>query len=178
MQVIGLIASLAREVVSGYSLSREVVFWDMTDATPTRAQRFRAVVVPAAERAGYVGHGAKARFARDTGMPDSSVTRLWQGTALPDARFYEAIAAATGLEVRTLLVEGGVLSPEALQSLSETDRSQVGSSLTVEEAADRLGITDEVGRQLFYATIERLKRLQDEASDRADADRGGTAAQM
>lgn len=149
----------------------------MTDATPTRARRFRAVVVPAAERAGYTGHGAKARFARDTGMTESSVTRLWQGTGLPDARFYEAIAAATGLEVRTLLVEGGVLSPEALQSLSETDRSQVGSGLTVEEAADRLGIKDEVGRQLFYATYERLMRLQDEASDRA-ADRGGTAAQM
>lgn len=177
MQATGVIASLAREEVSGYSLSREVEFWNMTDATPTRARRFRAVVVPAAERAGYTGHGAKARFARDTGMTESSVTRLWQGTGLPDARFYEAIAAATGLEVRTLLVEGGVLSPEALQSLSETDRSQVGSSLTVEEAADRLGIKDEVGRQLFYATYERLMRLQNEASDHA-ADREGTAAQM
>jgi transcriptional regulator with XRE-family HTH domain len=149
----------------------------MTDATPTRAQRFAARVVPAAERAGYTGHGAKARFARDTGMTESSVTRLWQGTALPEARFYEAIAAATSLDVATLLVEGGVLSPESLQSLSETDRSQVRSDLTVEEAADRLGIRDEVGRQMFYATYERLMRLQDESSDHAD-DRGGTAAQM
>ncbi|MET7436596.1 hypothetical protein ACFYQQ_00910 [Streptomyces sp. NPDC005496] len=151
----------------------------MTDATPTRAQRFAAIVVPAAVRAGYVGHGAKARFARDTGMTDSSVTRLWQGSALPEARFYEAIASATGLDLATLLVEGGVLSHQSLQSLSETDRSQVGSSLTVEEAADRLGIRDEVGRELFYATIERLKRLQDDASDHAaDDDHGGTAAQM
>ncbi|MEU1448724.1 hypothetical protein [Streptomyces mirabilis] len=148
----------------------------MTDATPTRAQRFAAVVVPAAERAGYTGHGAKARFARDTGMTDSSVTRLWQGTALPDVRFYEAIATTTGIDLRTLLVEGGVLSPESLQSLSETDRSQVGSGLTPEEAADRLGIHDEVGRQLFYATIERLKRLQDAPIDHAEP--GGAAAQM
>ncbi|MET7458474.1 hypothetical protein ABZT03_43030 [Streptomyces sp. NPDC005574] len=150
----------------------------MTDATPTRAQRFAARVVPAAERAGYTGHGAKARFARDTGMTESSVTRLWQGTALPEARFYEAIAAATSLDVATLLVDGGVLSPESLQSLSETDRSQVRSDLTVEEAADRLGIRDEVGRQMFYATYERLMRLQDESSDHAADDRGGTAAQM
>lgn len=150
----------------------------MTDATlPPRAQRFAAVVVPAAERAGYTGHGAKARFARDTGMTESSVTRLWQGKALPEARFYEAIAQVARLDLGTLLVEGGILSPEALQSLSETDRSQVGSGLTPEQAADRLGLMDEVGRQMFYATLERLKRLQDDASDAADADRGGTAAQ-
>ncbi len=149
----------------------------MTDATPTRAQRFRDIVVPAAEQAGYTGFGAKARFARDTGMTESSVTRLWQGTAVPDARFYDAISQAIGIDLGTLLVEGGVLSPESLQSLSETDRSQVGSVLTPEEAAERLGIRDEVGRQLFYATIERLKRLEDEHADQ-DANRGGTAAQM
>lgn len=149
----------------------------MTDATPTRAQRFRNAVVPAAERAGYTGHGAKARFARDTGMTESSVNRMWQGIALPDARFYGAISEAAHVGLGLLLVEGGVLSPESLQSLSETDRSQVGSSLTPQEAADRLGIRDEVGRELFYATIERLKRLEDEASDHT-ANRGGTAAQM
>ncbi|MFF7142340.1 hypothetical protein ACFZB5_13965 [Streptomyces nodosus] len=149
----------------------------MTDAPrPTRAQRFAAIVVPAAERAGYTGHGAKARFSRDTGMTDSSVTRLWQGTALPDARFYSRIAEVTGLNLGTLLVEGGVLSPQSLQSLSETERSQVGSSLTPEEAAERLGIKDQVGRQMFLATIERLKRLEgDNATDHAAP--GETAAQ-
>lgn len=151
----------------------------MTDGTPpTRAQRFAAIVVPAAERAGYTGFGAKARFARDTGMAESGVTRLWQGTALPDARFYAAISDAVGLDLGTLLVEGGVLSPESLQSLSETDRSQVGSSLTPEQAAERLGIRDEVGRQVFLATIERLKRLEEGASDDHAAGNGGTAAQM
>lgn len=149
----------------------------MTDATPpTRAQRFAAVVVPAAERAGYTGFGAKARFARDTGMTESSAGRMWLGKTLPDARFYEKIAEVTGLDLRTLLVEGGVMSPESLQSLSETDRTQVGSDLTPEEAADRLGIRDEVGRELFYATIERLKRLENEPSE--SAEHGGTAAQM
>ena len=179
MQVTDLIATLAREGKSGYSLTREVQFWDMTDArTPTRAQQFADIVVPAAERAGYTGHGAKAKFSRDTGLPDSSVTRLWQRKSLPDSRFYPAIARAIGVDLGTLLVESGVLSHEALQSLSETDRSQVGSGLTPEEAVDRLGIRDEVGRQIFYATIERLKRLEDDTSDRDHADRGGTAAQI
>lgn len=144
---------------------------------PTHARRFRDVVVPAAERAGYTGHGAKARFARDTGMTDSTVTRLWQGTALPEARFFPAIADATGLYLGTLLVEGGVLSRDALQSLSETDPSQVGSRLTPDEAAERLGIRDEVGRQVFQATVERLKRLEDDAPDRA-VNHGDTAAEM
>ncbi|MEU7416768.1 helix-turn-helix domain-containing protein [Streptomyces antibioticus] len=147
----------------------------MTDGTPTRAQRFAALVVPAAERNGYAGHGAKARFARDTGMTESSVTRMWQGSAVPDGRFYDAISQVTGIDLGTLLVEGGVLSLEILQSLSETDRSQVQSALTPEEAADRLGI--KVGREIFYATVEGLKRLEDEVpEDRSD--RGGTAAQM
>ncbi|MYS15075.1 hypothetical protein [Streptomyces sp. SID4982] len=148
----------------------------MTEPAPTRAQRFAAIVVPAAERAGYTGFGAKSRFSKDTGMTDSSVTRLWQGTSLPDARFYAAISEVTGIDLGTLLVEGGVLSHESLRSLSETDRSQVRSTLTPEEAAQRLGL-DEVGQQLLVATVERLKRLQDEdASDRPD--RGGAAAQM
>lgn len=175
MQVSGPIVTLAREGFSGYSLCREVESWDMTDATPTRAQRFRDIVVPAAERAGYTGFGAKARFARDVGMTESSVGRMWQGQAIPEPRFFEAIADRVGLDVGPLLVESGILSPESLQSLSETDRTRVGSSLTPEEAAERLGINDEVGRELFYATIERLKRLEDEASDHS-ADRGGTAA--
>lgn len=149
----------------------------MTDRTPTHAQRFAAIVVPAAERAGYTERGRGARFARDTGMPESSVTRLWQGKALPEARFYPAIAKAVGLDLGTLLIEAGVLTQEAIQSLSETDRSRVGSNLTPEEAADGLGIRDASDRARFYAHVERLKRLPDETSEQS-ADNGGTAAQM
>jgi transcriptional regulator with XRE-family HTH domain len=134
----------------------------MTDGTPTRAQRFAAVVVPAAERAGYTGHGAKARFARDTGMTESSVNRMWHGQAIPRPPFFEPIAEAAGIHPSVLFVEAGLLSPESLQSLSETDRSQVGSGLTPEEAADGLGIHDAVGRAMFFGTVDRLRRLQDD----------------
>lgn len=176
MQVSDLIATLAREGFSSYSLTREVEFRDMSDATPTHAQRFAAAVVPAAERAGYVGHGAKARFARDTGMTESSVSRLWSGSAIPEPRFFEVIAKVAGLHPGTLFVKAGLLSQNSLQSLSETDRSQVISSLTPEEVADRFQIRDEVGRQMLYATIERLKRLESDPSERDE--RGGTTAQM
>lgn len=176
MQVSDLIGTLAPETVSGYSLTRELQFLDMTDVSPTRAQRFAAVVVPAAERAGYTGHGAKARFARDTGMTESSVGRMWNGSAMPDPRFFQAIAEAADLHPGLLFVQAGLMSHEALQSLSETDRTQVISSITPDEVADRFDITDEVGREMLKATIERLKRLSSEPSDHAD--RGGKTAHM
>lgn len=146
----------------------------MTDATPTLAQRFAAVVVPAAERAGYTGHGRQARLARATGMTESSIGRMWNGQAIPEPRFFEPLAQAVGLHPAVLFVESGLMSRESLQSLSETDRSQVGSDLTPEEVADGLGIQDEVGRQMFFATIDRLKRLEDDQP--AERDNPGEAA--
>src|SRR3546814_18213477 len=112
MQVRGLIATIAREGRSSYSLLREVQFRNMTDATPTPARRFADLVVPAAARAGYTGHGAQARFARDTGLPDSSGTRLRPGIARPAARFAAANRAAIGTPIGTLLSTGPTLRTE------------------------------------------------------------------
>jgi transcriptional regulator with XRE-family HTH domain len=152
----------------------------MTDAPPpTHAQRFAAVVVPAAERAGYTGHGRNARLARDTGMSESSVSRVLKGQAIPELRFLGPLAEAINMSPITLLVETGLISPESLQTLSETDPSQVGSrSTTVEETAERLGIRDDVGKAMFSAMVDRLTQPQDEQADRPDNPRGGTAAQM
>lgn len=152
----------------------------MTDATPTHAQRFAAVVGPAAKRAGYTGHGAQARLARDTGMSESTISRMLKGQAVPELRVLEPLAVAIGMNPIELLVKTGLLSPESRQSLSETDRSQVRSpSIAAEEAADRAGINDAVGRQMLAATIERLKRLEDEgAAVDQDNDKRGGAAHM
>lgn len=178
MQVGDLIATLAREGFSSYSLTREVESRDMTDATPTRKQQFGDAVRAAAERAGYTERGRNARFSRDTGMTESSVSRMFKGEAVPEPRFFQAIADAVNVHPSVLFVEAGLMKRESLQSLSETDRSQVLSSLTVDEAADRFGIHDEVGRTMLHATIERLKRLEEDDASDHPADRGGTAAQM
>ncbi|MFF9568447.1 multiprotein-bridging factor 1 family protein [Streptomyces sp. NPDC014685] len=150
----------------------------MNDA-PTRAQRFAAIVAPAAQRAGYTGHGSSARLARDAGMSESSVSRMLKGQAIPDLKFFAPISAAVGVSLLDLLAELGV-PPESIQPLSETGQSQVGSrSISPAEAADRLGISDPVGREMLIATIERLKRLEHESDDQpGDDERGGTAAQM
>ncbi len=151
----------------------------MNAAPSTHAQRFAAVVIPAAKRAGYVGHGAQARLARDTGMSESSVSRMYQGKSIPDLKFLGPLADAIDYNPAELLVETGLISPESLQSRYETDQSQVGSSFTPDDAADRLGINDDVSRAMFTATVERLKRLEDErAADQGDDTHGGTAARM
>lgn len=153
----------------------------MTEA-PTRAQRFAAIVAPAAKRAGYSGHGSNAQLARDTGMSESSVSRMLKGQAVPDLAFFAPVATTLGIDLIDLLSAVGV-PREAFQALSETKRSQVGSRrISPEEAAARLGITDPVGVNMLAATIERLKRLEQNKDQRddqpGDDERGGTAAQM
>lgn len=150
----------------------------MTDA-PTRAQKFAALVVPAAERHGYTGHGAGSRLARDADMSESSVSRMLKGQSVPDMKFWAPLAKVLDIDLIDLLAAMGI-PREALRTLSETDQSQVGSrSISPEEVATRVGISDPVGVEMLTATIERLKRLEEEQDDHQPGDeRGGTAAQM
>ncbi|WP_328721788.1 hypothetical protein OHT52_21355 [Streptomyces sp. NBC_00247] len=151
----------------------------MTEA-PTRAQRFARIVAPAAQRAGYTGHGSNARLAADTGMSESSTSRMLKGQAVPDLRFFPTIAERLDVSLVDLLAEMGI-PPETLRALSETEPSQVRSrSISSSQAADRLGIKDPIGREMLAATIERLQRLekQQHNADRPGDDHGGTAARM
>lgn len=150
----------------------------MTDAPPTHAQRFAAVIAPAARRAGYTGHGSQARLARDTGMSESSISRMLNGQAIPELRFLGPIADAVSMSPLELLVKTGLISPESPRTLSETDSSQVGSgSITPEEAADKLGIFDEVGRRAFLGVVDAVSHPIEEV-DQADDTPGGAAVQM
>ncbi|MEU9198892.1 helix-turn-helix transcriptional regulator [Streptomyces sp. NPDC048332] len=150
----------------------------MTDA-PTRAQRFAALIGPAARNAGYDGYGSGARLARDAGMSESSVSRMLKGQGIPDLEFWAPLCDTVGVELSDLLAEMGI-PLESLRTLSETKQSQVGSrSITPAELADRVGIHDPIGREMLAATIERLKRLEDQdAADETGDDHGGTAARI
>ncbi|MFD3517764.1 hypothetical protein [Streptomyces sp. NPDC058657] len=152
----------------------------MTNPPPlTRAQRFAALIHPAAERAGYTGFGSNRRLATDTGMSESSVSRMLKGESIPDIKFFPALSACIDLPVVAMLVVMGI-PLSSLQPLSETDPSQVRSrSISLEEAAERLGITDPVGQEMLAATVDRIKRSHEPrpATDDGDA-HGGTAAHM
>ncbi|MFD8254668.1 helix-turn-helix domain-containing protein [Streptomyces werraensis] len=148
----------------------------MTDAPPERGRRFFALVLPALEEAGYTAYGGQQRLVADTGMNKSTVSRLINREQIPHVKFFPALARVTGKDPVELLVAAGILPPEYLESqqtLSETGPSQVGSgSITPEEAAERLGIHDDVGRFTFFAVVEKLTH-----DNEGDADAGGTAAQ-
>ncbi|MFB7285497.1 helix-turn-helix domain-containing protein [Actinacidiphila glaucinigra] len=147
-----------------------------SDAAPTRAQRFASVVAPAARRAGYEGHGAGARLARDTGITESSVSRMLRGEKIPEVRFFEPLATAIGISVRDLLIESGTVSAA---SLTESDPSQVRSSTSVtpDDAAAQWGITDPVNVEMLRAVVERLRRTQADPAPGNDHNGGAHAAE-
>lgn len=143
-----------------YSLPREVQFGDMTDAPHERGEQFFDLVLPGLEEAGYAKYGGQQRLVADTGMNKSTVSRLLRREQVPHVMFFPALARAANRDAAELLVAAGILPPEYLESqqtLSESDRSQVGSvPITPEEAADGLGIRDDVGRYTFFAVVDML----------------------
>ncbi|AQS70894.1 helix-turn-helix domain-containing protein [Streptomyces pactum] len=145
----------------------------MTDAPTGREERFFALVLPALERAGYTAYGAQAKLVADTGMNKTTVSRLLRGETIPHVKSFPALARALGLDPVELLVAAEIVPPEYLESqqtLSETDRSQVGSgSITPEEAAEQLGIHDDVGKFTFYAVVDKLTN-RDDADDATPGD--------
>lgn len=179
MQVSGWMSPFPREGTRDYSLYREVESVDMTDAPTPRERKFFALVYPALEAAGYTAYGHQQRLMAETGMSSSTASRLLRQEQIPHVKTFPALAKAIGVDPVELLVAADILPAEYLESqqtLSETSRSQVGSGpITPEEAAERLGIHDDVGRFTLFAVIERLKSSQ---RDDNEAEPGGTAAQM
>jgi hypothetical protein len=100
---------------------------------------------------------------------------MLKGQAIPAPQFFQPIADAVGLPVGQLLVEAGIISE---QTLTETGQSQVESPFTAEDAADRLGITDPVTRELFLASVERLVRQQSTDAPGREKGTGGIAAEQ
>ncbi|MEU9133333.1 helix-turn-helix transcriptional regulator [Kitasatospora sp. NPDC048540] len=132
------------------------------DEDPGRstARRFGAAVHEAAERAGYdlrPGAGGRAALAKDVGMSASAVGRMLRGDTLPRPSQFEQIAYAVHVELRDLLVRGGVISRDSANSLPLRVRSQ---AISPEEAADAWGITDPVIRKFLLATISQAITMQ------------------
>lgn len=143
---------------------------------PTGLAAFAAYVAYAARAAGYdidsPRGGGKTALARDAGVSLSTISRLLSGERAPDPTTYEGLARALRVPIRELLVRSGIISSE---SLPESPRSAVRSRpITPREAADELGITDPVNREMFLAMVDRLKRAQRQAGDKHA---GGAAAE-
>lgn len=145
----------------------------------TVRQRFGRLIATAARATGKYdldSHGGKAALARAAGLSESTMGRVLRGESIPDPRFFEPLADAVDLDVGDLLVEAGILSRKSPATPSQTRATGVGShSITLDEAANALGISSPVGREMFAAAVERLQRT--ERADEEPEDGGGTAAQ-
>lgn len=100
---------------------------------------------------------------------------MLRGETLPDPRQFEVIAKTLDLNVRDLLVQAEIVSADSLPNPAQTQATEVGSrSITLEEAAIALGITDPVSVDMLAATVERLRRIQ-AAKPEPDDGRGAAA---
>lgn len=134
------------------------------EGPPTRAQRFAAIVVPALRRAGYTGHGSNAKLARDTGIPESTVSRMLNGKMIPDPGSFQALGKIINMTAMELMVAAEYISADVL---TESGTTQVRSqTTTVEDAADTLGIRpDPLSREMFAAMVERLRHEEGQNPD-------------
>jgi transcriptional regulator with XRE-family HTH domain len=139
---------------------------------------FAAYIADAARQAGYdidsPRGGGKTALARDAGISLSTISRLLSGTRAPDPSTFDGLARALRVPLRELLTRSGIISSDSLHAWPNNGvRSR---PITPREAADELGITDPIDREMFLAMVDRLRRQQ-EAKQRDTTADGGAAAE-
>ncbi|MDX3068162.1 helix-turn-helix transcriptional regulator [Streptomyces sp. ND04-05B] len=129
-------------------------------ATPrTQAERFAEYIRPAVVAAGFdidsPRGGGKKELARLTGASQSSIGRMLAGQTMPGPVLLEKLAEVLGLPLTEVLVRSGMVSNR--MSMARTDRAESPPSLSVEDAARRLGIRSAKGVNIFKAMVESLR---------------------
>ncbi|MEU6080497.1 helix-turn-helix transcriptional regulator [Streptomyces sp. NPDC047108] len=94
--------------------------------------------------------GGRTRIADDAGVHRAAVTRLLQRQSMPDLATMRGLAHALGVPVRDVLIRSGKLTEDDLPAPAPASRrrSARGRRITLEEAADLLGVPEE-RRTLF-----------------------------
>lgn len=145
-----------------------------TQTTEGAATVFGALVTRLAKEAGYdvtPNAGGRAKLAAAMGMSVSAISRNLDGVSFPRPTQFAPWARALNVPVRTLLVQGGLISAE------DWPESAVGAVRSVTPSpgaiADSLGIHDPMIRGMLIGGIEQAQRLQREADGQA-ANAGGS----
>ncbi|WP_432170947.1 helix-turn-helix domain-containing protein [Streptomyces sp. 1222.5] len=134
---------------------------DTGRATPqTQAERFAEYIRPAVVAAGFdidsPRGGGKKELATATGASQSSIGRMLAGQTMPGPVLLEKLAEVLGLPLTELLVQSGMVSSK--RNMATTGRFVPGApSLTIEEAARRLGIKSARNVKIFKAMVETLR---------------------
>lgn len=140
--------------------ARYVPSMDRTNPPRKNPQDFAAWLQDQLERHGYdlrPRGGGQTRFAADSGIAQSSISRMLRGQGgTPETRVLEAIATTLRIPLAEALVAAGILTPDVLDAIrQQTPRTD---PLTPEAAAAELGITDPQGVELFVSFTETLRK--------------------
>ncbi|MCX4550531.1 MULTISPECIES: helix-turn-helix transcriptional regulator [unclassified Streptomyces] len=142
------------------------------EPTATVTAQFAAFLTRAAVNAGFDttrGTGGRRALAEASGMSPSAISRTLDGKTLPRPSQLEGLARAVRVDVRELMIESGVISPEAW-----TDRPEIAvrsETLSPEDAADVWGIHDPMVRAYLISNIRQAQNLQAEADQTTAQDR-------
>lgn len=104
--------------------------------------------------------GGQARLVRETGLGRTTISRILNGHPhIPDPDSLRKIAEVLALPFGEVLIRAGVLTENdlrAYQTAPPSDRPP----LTTDQAADALGLTDPVARQMHAAGVQAARDLQ------------------
>ncbi|WLQ41300.1 helix-turn-helix transcriptional regulator [Streptomyces laculatispora] len=92
--------------------------------------------------------GGKSRLADEAGVHRAAITRLLQRQSMPDLETTRRLAQVLQVPVRDMLIQSGRLTEEDLPLPATGQASMGGPRLTLEEAADGLGIAADQ-REMF-----------------------------
>ncbi|MFJ2882373.1 MULTISPECIES: helix-turn-helix domain-containing protein [unclassified Streptomyces] len=136
----------------------------MNSPASEAAASFGAFLTEAAMHAGFDVRpraGGRKELAEVTGISRSAISRTLEGKTLPLPSQMQALAKAVGVDLRTMLEKGNVISGESWTEPPE--RHVASASLTPEDAADAWGITNVLVRKMLLGQIEQAIRLQQES---------------
>ncbi|MFB4422568.1 helix-turn-helix domain-containing protein [Streptomyces sp. QL37] len=92
--------------------------------------------------------GGKSRLADEAGVHRAAITRLLQRQSMPDLETTRRLAQVLQVPVRDMLIQSGRLTEEDLPLPSVGQAPAGGRRLTLEEAADGLGVAADQ-REMF-----------------------------
>ncbi|MFE7638333.1 helix-turn-helix domain-containing protein [Kitasatospora sp. NPDC057518] len=102
--------------------------------------------------------GGRSRFAADTGISASSVTRLLNGRGTPDASLLAKIAPALRVTLTELLVRAGVVAQDEIAKA--VDPQPTDNAISPQQAAHQLGIESPTAVALFVSMVETMQKQE------------------
>lgn len=117
------------------------------------------------------GRGGVRRLAEQAGLSPSVISTLLRGeNPNPSPESLRAIAGALGLPFPELLIRAGVITPDELRGVQDTGAPVGYTPITTADAAAALDITDPLAREMFEASVNAARELQQRRLDRERAE--------